>query len=229
MLRKIAKKILPPSLYNGAKRALGMPIYETEAAGQKGSEYYDKTFDADEYWRRHYTEVRDYASWTVIIDRLRAWPVRSILEIGCGSGLLAAAMRDAGVFESYCGFDFSSHRLSHAHSICPDLRFEHADAFATDLYDTVDYDCVVTTEFLEHVEGDLAVISRLKPRTKLIGIVPNMPWVSHVRYFKDSDEVVARYGPFLDDLTATPLLLDQKGNTNFIMQGIRNRRDYVER
>ena len=227
--REVAKAILPAAVYNGIKRVLGLPIWQPLEAGQKESDYYDRTFDEDDYWRTHYTKSQDYACWTVIVDRLRAWHVRRTLEIGCGSGQLAAAIRDAGILESYCGFDFSSHRVSYARSVSPELRFEIADAFKTDLYDTFDYDSAVSTEFLEHVEGDLAVLAKLRPGTKFIGIVPNMPWVSHVRYFKDCDEVAARYTLLLDNLDVVPVPLGDKGNINFIMQGIRNQYDYVAR
>jgi SAM-dependent methyltransferase len=225
--REVAKAVLPVPVYNGIKRMLGLPVWEPVEAGQKDREFYDRTFDEDDYWRRHYTKVPDYACWTVIVDRLRTWCARRTLEIGCGSGHLAAAIRDAGILESYCGFDFSPHRVSYARSAWPDLRFEIADAFETDLYETFDYDSAVCTEFLEHVEGDLRVLSKLRPGTKFIGLVPNMPWVSHVRYFKNCGEVSARYGLLLDTLDVAAVPLDDKGNINFIMQGIRNGRDYV--
>lgn len=225
-LLKAAKKAVPPRVYNGVKRLLGMPVWQQVEVGEKDKEFYDRTFDEDDYWRSHYTKVADYACWTVIVDRLRAWRVHRVLEIACGAGHLAAAMRDAGVCESYCGFDFSSHRLSHARTICPEFRFEVADAFTTDLYQTFDYDACVATEFLEHVEGDLDVLAKLKPGTKFIGIVPNMPWISHVRYFKDCDEVTARYSPLIDQLTVVAIPINEKGNINFLMQGIRNRKDY---
>jgi SAM-dependent methyltransferase len=223
----VVKRVLPPPVYNGIKKLLGLPVWEQVEAGQKDSEFYDRTFDADDYWRAHYTKVPDYACWTVILDRLRAAQVRRTLEIGCGSGHLASAIRDAGVLASYCGFDFSERRVSHARTICPEFRFEIADAFATDLYRTFDYDSAVSTEFLEHVEGDLTVLAKLKPGTKFIGMVPNMPWVSHVRYFKDCAEVTARYSPLFDDFSVVPIPLNEKGYINFVMQGIRNRRDDV--
>jgi SAM-dependent methyltransferase len=223
-LRQIARKVLPVSVHNAIKRALGMPVYEPVQVGQKESDYYDRTFDEDDYWRRHYTRSEDYACWTVIVDRLRSLKGKRLLEIGCGSGQLAAAIRDARIVEAYCGFDFSANRLAHAKSICPEFRFEVADAFATDLYETFDYDSALSTEFLEHVKGDLEVLGKLRPGTAFVGIVPNVPWVSHVRYFKDCEEVTARYGNLFDNFDVIPILLDSKGKTNFLFQGFRNRR-----
>src|SRR5437588_5565790 len=159
--------------------------------------------------------------WTVLIDRLRTWRARRLLEIGCGSGQLACAIRDMGILEGYCGFDFSSHRLEYARSRCPELRFEVADAFKTDLFATFDYDSALATEFLEHVEGDLVVLSRLKPRTKFIGTVPNFPFVSHVRHFTSCDEVSARYAPLFDDFSVHRIPLNEQGKSLFILQGVR--------
>lgn len=223
MLREITKRMLPAPAYNRIKRAFGIPVPQPMQHGEKDKDFYDRTFDDDGYWRTHYTAVQDYACWTVIIDRLRSLRVRRLLEIGCGSGQLAAAIRDARLLEAYCGFDFSSHRLAHAQATCPEFRFELANAFATDLYDSFDYDSALSTEFLEHVEGDIEVLGKLKPGTAFIGIVPNVPWVSHVRYFENCDEVATRYGYLFDEFNVIGILLDGKGKTNFLFQGIRNR------
>jgi SAM-dependent methyltransferase len=207
---------------NAVKRLLGLPVYEAVEEGQKGSDFYDRTFDEDDYWRSHYTTVHDYVCWTVIIDRLRTWRVRRLLEIGCGSGQLACAIRDAGILEDYCGFDFSAHRLGYAKSRCPELRFEVADAFKTDLLATFDYDSALATEFLEHVEDDLLLLSRLRPRTKFIGTVPNYPFVSHVRHFTSCEDVSARYASMFEDFSVHRILLNEQGKSLFILQGVRS-------
>lgn len=191
-------------------------------AGQQGPDFYDRTFDADDYWRRHYTGVHDYCCWTVIIDRLRSRGVRRLLEIGCGTGQLASGLRDAGILEDYCGFDFSAHRVGQARTACPQWRFELADAFATDLFTTFDYDSALSTEFLEHVEGDLEVLGKLRRGTRFIGTVPNFPFVSHVRHFADATAVAARYGPLFDALNVVPVPLNDKGKTLFVLEGVRN-------
>ena len=216
------KQWVPPAARNVVRRALGLRVYETLEEGEKGSDFYDRTFDGDDYWRGHYTTVHDYMCWTVIIDRLRTWRARRLLEIGCGSGQLACAIRDSGILEGYCGFDFSQHRLEYARSRCPELRFEVADAFETDLFTTFEYDSALATEFLEHVEADLAVLSRLRPGTKFIGTVPNYPFVSHVRHFRSCAEVSTRYASLFDGFSAHQILLNEQGKSLFILQGVRN-------
>ena len=74
---------------------------------------------------------------TVIVDRLRRIKPKAILEIGCGPGQLAAAIRDAGLAPAYTGIDFSEVALI--------LR-------GRPVYSTAEYDTVVSAEFLEHVE-----------------------------------------------------------------------------
>lgn len=223
-LRNLAKRVLPARVVDLVTRALGQPPRLAESVGEKGKEFYDRTFDADDHWKMHYTEVGEYVCWTVIIDRLRSMSARRLLEIGCGSGQLALAIRDAGILESYCGFDFSPHRLEHARRACPEFRFEIADAFETDLYQRCDYDSALSTEFLEHVERDLWVLSRLKPGTRFIGTVPNFPFVSHVRHFLSGEEVRARYESLFHDFSVTPLRLNAKGKMYYLIQGVRGGR-----
>jgi SAM-dependent methyltransferase len=207
-------------LRNALRRVVGRPA--AVRTGQQGPDFYDRTFDEDDYWRRHYTGVHDYCCWTVIIDRLRARGVRRLLEIGCGTGQLASGIRDAAILEDYCGFDFSAHRVGQARIVCPPWRFEVADAFATDLFTAFDYDSALSTEFLEHVEGDLAVLAKLRPGTRFIGTVPNFPFVSHVRHFANGSEVAARYGALFDGLNVVPIALNDKGKTLFVLEGVRN-------
>jgi SAM-dependent methyltransferase len=211
---------------NAARRMLdrlaGSSAATTTREGQQDSDFYDRTFDADDYWRRHYTEVDHYCCWTVLIDRLRSHRARRLLEIGCGTGQLAGALRDARILDAYCGFDFSEHRLSHARTVCPEWRFEIADAFKTDLFDTFDYDAALSTEFLEHVEGDLDVLARLRGGTFFVGTVPNYAFVSHVRHFASPGDVAERYAPLLDRIDVVPIRLNVGGKTLYILEGVRN-------
>lgn len=221
----IVKAVLPAPAYDAVKRLLGLPVYSPHRAGEKSDDFYDRTFAKDDYWQRHYTQVDDYACWTVIIDRLRIWKVRRLLEIGCGTGQLAAAIDGAGLLDSYCGFDFSAARLSHARTVSPHLRFEQADALKTDLYSTFDYECTLSTEFLEHIETDISVLNRLRPATRLIATVPNYPFESHVRHFVDVAAVHSRYAPLFDEFEAHPVPLDPAGKTIFIFHGRRNKNE----
>src|SRR5438067_3176677 len=83
----------------------------TEPPGPTGIErdsaWYDGFYtEDDEEYRRPYPQSRYYFLWAVIVDRVRRSGLRSVLEIGCGPGQLAAFLLDQGV-EQYTGLDFS--------------------------------------------------------------------------------------------------------------------------
>ena len=200
------------------KRWLGRTV---EEHGEKGAEFYDRTFAADASWTLHYTSSGYYFLWTVILDRLRRAGSRRILEVACGTGQLASAIRDAGLVETYHGFDFSPVRLDQARVTCPELVFTVEDAFETSLFDELEYDCVIATEFLEHVDGDLEVLGRLKPGVRFIGTVPNFPYVSHVRHFTATAEVEDRYGATFESLSVVALRADELDKTFFLLEGIK--------
>ena len=190
-----------------------------EAGSEKSVEYYDGIFHSDGKFHVHYAASPYYGVWTVILDRIRRITHPRILEIGCGTGQLAKAIYDSGLAESYRGFDFSPVAVQLSKERCPELDFGVADALETDMYQTYDYNTVVTTEFLEHVERDTEVISAIKPGTWFIGTVPNFPYRSHVRHFRDTMEVIDRYARYFESFEALPVLLNERGTTVYLMQG----------
>ena len=163
-----------------------------------------------------------YMIWTVIIDRLRQSGARKVLEIGCGTGQLVSAIRDAEVIEDYFGFDFSSKGIEQARIACPQYYFEVADALKTDLIEKTQYDMVITTEFLEHVDGDLEVIRQIHAGSRFLATVPNFPYVSHVRHFNDSGEVMRRYEGLFDDFSVIMIPANEKSKIFFLVEGRRN-------
>lgn len=188
---------------------------------QQGSEYYDKAFEENNGWRKHYTRSPYYIIWTVIIDRLRRCGSRKVLEIGCGPGQLASAVCDSGIVDSYVGIDFSSKGISYARLACPRFQFEHADALETDLIEKLEYDTVLTTEFLEHVERDIDIIRRIRLGVRFIATVPNFPYVSHVRHFENPEEAFERYGSFFEDFSIVVIPANEQGKKFFLMEGTR--------
>lgn len=188
---------------------------------QQGSEYYDRAFEDNKGWREHYTKSPYYMMWTVIIDRLRRCGSRKILEIGCGPGQLANAVYDSDIVDSYVGIDFSSTGIRLARLACPQFQFEHTDALTTNLIEELEYDTVLTTEFLEHIEQDIDIIRRVRPGVRLIATVPNFPYVSHVRHFENSEEVIGRYECFFEDYSVVVIPANEKGKRFFLMEGTR--------
>ncbi|QDT52887.1 bifunctional 3-demethylubiquinone-9 3-methyltransferase/ 2-octaprenyl-6-hydroxy phenol methylase [Caulifigura coniformis] len=182
--------------------------------------YYDQRFDLSDHWKLHYTRSHYYPLWTVVADRLRRAKVRTILDIGCGPGQVACLLRDRG-FENYTGLDFSPNRVKAAKDCCPTLNFVVADIFASTVLEEHPYDCVLTMEFLEHIERDLEVLSRIRPGTFVLATVPNFPAAGHVRHFRDVDEVCQRYESLFSSLEVYAILADEGGRRHFVMEGRR--------
>ena len=188
---------------------------------QLDAAYYDAKFTDNERAEYHYSRSNYYGLWTVIIDRLRQQPNPRILEIGCGPGQLAHAIRDMHIAESYIGLDFSQAAIDHARNHNPGLEFRCADVFEDRSLEDADYNIVLTTEFLEHVWEDLAVIERIRPGTVVIASVPNFPLNEHVRHFKTAQEVYDRYIPFFNELYVVTVRLHPAGLNLYLMQGKR--------
>lgn len=220
-IKSIIKAITPPIILSGAKAVFlskdEKRVIKKEE-GEKDSSWYDESFEKDDYWKRHYSLSHYYFLWMVILDRIVRAKVDSILEIGCGSGQLACLIRDKGVKE-YHGFDFSSKRITQAENTCPEFSFSEQDAFKTDLFTTYGYSGVICTEFLEHVEDDIGILSRIRSGTKFYGTVPNFPFESHVRHFKNEGEVLARYEKYFKDLRVDAFLANDRGKTFYLIEG----------
>lgn len=190
---------------------------------ESGKGYYDKAFSSAQHWQEHYTRSSYYFLWTVIIDRLRRIGPSAILEIGCGPGQLAAAIHDAQLATCYSGIDFSEVAIGYARKACPSqCIFNIENALESDLYTTATYDIVISTEFLEHVNQDVEVLSKVRSGARVIATVPNFPYISHVRHFEDTEDVLSRYGPLFRDFSVAVIPGVQPGTRFYLMDGERH-------
>lgn len=219
-LKGIISEIIPPIVLRGANAVAPWrsSLRQPELTGEKGAEWYDASFDSSEHWSSHYTTSEYYFLWSVIVDRIKKLGARSILEIGCGSGQLACLLADK-VKCRYIGFDFSDKRIRYAQKVCPGFSFVQQDVFKTDLFRASDYDTVICTEFLEHVESDTDVLNKIRKGTKFFGTVPNFPFVSHVRHFANEDEVRSRYAKYFVDLSVDVFLANSTGKVFYLLEG----------
>jgi len=220
-LKGLITGFVPPIVLRGANALMGSrrgPNGEAEQPGEKDAEWYDASFEVSGDWACHYTASEYYFLWSVITDRIQSTGVKSILEIGCGPGQLAHLLWNK-THCNYIGFDFSQKRVEYAQKAHPGLSFLQQDAFQTDLFTALDYDAVVCTEFLEHVEGDMVVLDKIRKGSHFYGTVPNFPFVSHVRHFADEDEVRSRYARCFRDLRVDRFLADAKGKAFFLLDG----------
>ena len=136
-----------------------------------------------------------YPLYRKMVELMRKEGLHSVLEVGCGGGVMAEMLIANGV--SYQGFDFSPAAIEKAQSRNPGERFSIGDATDPASYQLT-YDGIVCCEVLEHIDGDLTAIEHWKKGSIVICSVPNFDYESHVRYFRSEDEVVRRYGQLLD-------------------------------
>jgi SAM-dependent methyltransferase len=187
-----------------------------------GAEWYDRAYTDVATYHDHYTRSRYYPLWAVIVDRVRRDMLRRILEIGCGPGQLAAFLLDQGV-ESYVGFDFSPKAIEMARRAARGGHFAIGDARDPHVYSQFDYDAIICTEVLEHIQDDLLVVSHFGPGKRCLCTVPNFPYESHVRHFRDAEEVAARYGRFFRDMDVmTFRSSEEDGVLYFLLDGVRD-------
>jgi len=212
--------LCPLVLLSGAKalsRLARKPALET---AERSSEWYDRAFSRTLETHKHYTEANHYFLWSTIVYLITRDGVRSVLDLGCGSGQFADLLRDRGIRE-YRGVDFSQKRVEWASQHCPDFTFVVEDALHTDLFRTFGYDSVVCAEFLDHVQSDIEVIRRIRPGARFYAIVPNFPYLSHTRYFRDSNEVPERYAGYFRDFRVSSYRADKKSKTYFLLEGVK--------
>jgi SAM-dependent methyltransferase len=193
------------------------------SGAERPAEWYDEKFAATPSYRGPYPGSPYYFLWSVIVDRIRRAGLRRVLDIGCGTGQLAAYLIDQGI-DSYVGLDFSPKAIEYARRSAPRARFVVGDARDSDIY-TEEHDVLICTEVLEHIEDDLAVVERFRPGTRCIFSVPSYTSAGHVRFFSDASEVAERYGRYFDDLDIVELPLasgDAGANRIFLADGERN-------
>ena len=225
--KQLIKELLPPILIRFYRKITPSKPFIDESYFEQGKEqnsnYYDKIFitNENEMWSTHYTKAFYYPLWTILTDRImRSGKTFSVLDIGCGPGQLPLLLYDQGLTR-YLGFDFSQQAINYAKNMCPKFDFLVADAFQTDLYDVYDYDTVICTEFLEHVENDCEIICKIPSGRHFYGSVPNFYEPSHVRFFNSVEEVKQRYENYFHSFNVHIHLANTNGIKFFILEGIK--------
>jgi SAM-dependent methyltransferase len=219
-IKSIVRDLTPPLMWKFFGRMIALSRPAEELGSERPSDYYDAKYSQTEAYRRHYADSPYFFLWCVLIDRLRPSEVRCLLDIGCGPGQFASFLRDRGLGR-YVGLDFSFECIRMARLACPSFEFVCANAFTSDLFNTVDYDVVVSTEFLEHVEEDLAIIDRIRRGTRVYASVPNFSHPAHVRHFRSKEEVYARYSSGFATFRVDEFLFGSGGMSFFLFEGVR--------
>jgi SAM-dependent methyltransferase len=219
MLYRIAKKIVPLRYRSFLNQLIGRDKRLGREGAERDAKWYDKAYLDTPQYHCHYTKSQYYFLWCVIADRIYRSSTPSVLDIGCGSGQVANFLFDRGLL-NYLGIDLSRVAIAKASRIVPAYSFRVCDALDTDVFETFDYRVAISLEFLEHINDDLLVLSRLRPRTYFIGSVPDFPYPSHVRFFKDCNEVESRYGDYFTQFDVVEFKAPE-GNRYFLFEGVK--------
>lgn len=158
---------------------------------------YEEMYEDDTAYDLPYTQSHYYPMFAATLDEVKRLGAKSVLEVGCGSGSFAQMMFDR-TSAAYHGFDFSKTGVEKAIARNgKDDVFSVSNALEAESYDR-DFDTIVCTEVLEHIERDLDVVAQWPTGTSCVCSVPNFDFATHVRHFLHEDEVRARYDGLID-------------------------------
>ncbi len=204
-------------------RRLGLKQSGEAIAGREESAaFYDRLYVAETSYHQPYEQSHYYFLWSVIVDRVRRAGFKRVLEIGCGPGQLANYLFDQGI-DGYTGLDFSPQAIAMAKGNVPRGQFVVGDARDPAIHKQVDHQVVICTEVLEHIEDDLKVVAAFAPGKTCFCSVPNFACDSHVRFFRDAQEVLERYGRFFESPTVATFKSPRYAKDwFFLLQGVRN-------
>jgi 2-polyprenyl-3-methyl-5-hydroxy-6-metoxy-1,4-benzoquinol methylase len=188
---------------------------------ERPSQWYDEKFATTPKYHGSYQDSPYYPLWSVIANRLRQDAVKRVLEIGCGTGQLAAFLLDEGI-QAYVGMDFSPEAIKYARKTAPAGRFLIDDARTSSIYTEEPHDVLICTEVLEHIADDFSVIRRFRPETRCLFSVPSYNSEGHVRFFRRPRDVKRRYERYFSSLDITGFRTGYRGNTIFLADGDRN-------
>lgn len=160
-----------------------------------GPRAYDSLYLNDDIYYDQPLASPYYPLFRKVVDIAARRSAASILEVGCGSGILAEMLIAAGMF--YRGFDFNEIAVAKARKRNGDAKHSVADATDPSSY-SAPYDAIICCEVLEHIEEDLLAIELWRSGCTCICSVPNFDYATHVRFFRSKSEVIDRYGRLLE-------------------------------
>ncbi len=198
VVKAVLQEMTPPFLYRmlaGVTHRLSRNLGPARTWGARPATWYDDIYQSHPEYRKHYTQCRYYPLWSVVADRLIRSGAKRILDLGCGPGQFALLLADQGITQ-YCGLDFSDTALRAARALCPAFQFRTADVCQEGVWESLEYDCCLALEFLEHVEKDREILRRIRRGSQFYATVPNFADPSHVRHFSSVQEIESRYGKY---------------------------------
>jgi len=154
--------------------------------------YYNEVYSKSNEYRKEPVGSIYYPIWADIVNMTNN--TDKIIEVGCGSGQLAKLLIMNGKNYKH-GFDYSYQAIKIAKKMNQDNEdlFSVANIYALSKGDLDDFDVVVCTEVLEHLDDDKYLFEILKPGTRVIFSVPDFLSNTHKRVFKGVKEIRDHY------------------------------------
>ncbi len=156
-----------------------------------------REFDAG-YYRRFYAdaetrsvtpaEVRRQVDFVTAYLKHMDLPVRRILDLGCGLGLMRPPLLKAFPRARYTGVEWSTH-------LCERLGWEHGSA--VDYASRLPFDLVVCHDVIQYLDDDEAAraignLARLSRGALYLGVLTREDWQHHCDRARTDDQVHLR-------------------------------------
>jgi len=153
-------------------------------------DHYDKIYKRTKHYQGPPEDSPYYPLWKEIVSGISQGEV--VLDVGCGSGQFGELCARKGVH--YTGIDYSTEGLIIANGRKPKAKYYLVDVEKDQsLIEEGNYAIATFIEFLEHIEKDIEVLSKVPTGKKVFITGPNYEDITHVRFFNSLEEFVARY------------------------------------
>ena len=156
---------------------------------QTSADYYDRLYARADWTLEASPQLPLY---NFIAERIE--PTAAVLDIACGSGLLAERLSHKGVLR-VVGVDFSSVAIERATKRCPWATFlcGSLPGGLSSVLRQYTPSVAVLVEALEHLVEDRATLEALPQGIRVLLTVPSFDDEGHVRTFPTKASVLARY------------------------------------
>lgn len=191
---------------------------------ETNKDFYNKVYleggSNGEYLKNPYQSIY-FPIWKKINEILTK--KEKIFEIGCGAGQLAWYLLQQEK-NYYKGIDFSEVAIEKAKllNIHNNLygRFSVGNIYELEQQNII-CDTIICCEVLEHLEKDISIFNILPANIRFIFSVPNYMSKSHVRCFKDIQEIRTRYCSYLEFVNVEEFWINKKKtNKIFLIDSI---------
>lgn len=161
-----------------------------------GKEQPAEFYDGIKYMKPHIFE-RYAVIYNAAADLLPKSDCPRIIDLGCGVGHFAKIIMQRG-YHCYVGYDFSEQMIEKAQTQLRRGRFLQGDLLDSDIQAEYANDKLfVLLEVLEHITKDFKILESIPHGAQVIFSLPSFDARSHVRKFKNVDQIKKRYNDYL--------------------------------